>query len=314
MHNFIKLFVSLFSPRNVVTVFYYVIGLPVCFLSKIFPKQNIVVFGSRNGRAYDWNSRTLPETITIKGPQQQIERIDKVVIRANSTDEVTSSQSINDTEILLYDGDVILDKSLFTFNTENFSITIPVYMTKELPFSLQIQNAPPHFDVSSLKLNYSDEKIKVAGSAFVLENMDTISLGYIDLRDIDLDSSFEYSVVLPNDFRNLSDINTVTVSLNTDNLSSKVISLTKEQIHVINVPSEYDVDILSVGISNITIIGPSSVINRITPEDIIAEVDLRQEDIDQNTYTKTAKIYCPQNSKIWALDKINVGLEFTLKN
>lgn len=255
----------------------------------------------------------IPETITVKGPQQQVDRIDKVVIRADYSDELTASKSINDTKILLYDDDILLDNSIFTFSTDNFSINVPVFMTKDLPFTVQLQNTPPNFDTSILKFIYSNDTIKVAGSTWTLENMDEIPLGYIDIREIGLDSYFDFDVSLPDGFRNLSDINSVTVKLDTENLATKTISLTKNQIHVLNTPSEYDVNVINVGISNVTIVGPKQIIEHITAEDIIAEVDLTNQEVNEKTYSKPVKIYCPQNNQIWALDKINVGLEFKHK-
>lgn len=61
MTGFFKLFFSLVAPRNILAVIRYFWGVPFFLLSKLVPKKNIVVFGARNGKAYDWNSRYIFE-------------------------------------------------------------------------------------------------------------------------------------------------------------------------------------------------------------------------------------------------------------
>ena len=61
MRNILRLLSLVFSPRNIVSVGAYLCGLPFSLLGRLVPKKNIIVFGARNGKAYDWNSRYLYE-------------------------------------------------------------------------------------------------------------------------------------------------------------------------------------------------------------------------------------------------------------
>lgn len=255
-----------------------------------------------------------PQTVEITGPQQQIERISRVVARTENKETITSSINIPISELILYDEDnVKLDTSKFSFSTNNFYIDMKVNKVKELPFNVEIQNAPPNFDLSSLNLEYSNNSIKIAGEESVVDTMNEIHLGYIDLRKLSLRSSFTFDVSLDPGISNLSDITKVNISLDTVDLLQKTFSISKEQIHIIGALPEYNIFIQNFGIQNIALVGPEEVISKITPEDIIAEVDLSNEGIIPNNYTRAAKIYCPNYNNVWAYGVYNVTLTVSEK-
>ncbi len=61
MSDSLKMITAAFSPRNIRSLFMYIVALPLSLLGYLVPKKNIIVFGARNGKAYDWNSRYLYE-------------------------------------------------------------------------------------------------------------------------------------------------------------------------------------------------------------------------------------------------------------
>ena len=256
-----------------------------------------------------------PQTVEITGPQQQIERISRVVARTENKKTITSSTSVNVPELFLYDEDNMkLDATgIFSFSTNYFSVDMKVNKVKELPFSVEIQNAPPNFDKTILNFNYSQNTIKIAGEESVIDGMNEMNLGYIDLRKVDVSSSFDFDVSLENGIKNLSDISKVNVSIDSNNLLKKTFLISKDQIHVIGVPAEYDVSIQSVGIDGVTIVGPDEIIENITPEDVIAQVDLSKEEIIPNNYEKTVQIYCPNYNNVWSYGIKNVTLTVSEK-
>ncbi|MFA5658251.1 MAG: hypothetical protein WC900_03115 [Oscillospiraceae bacterium] len=254
-----------------------------------------------------------PSTIKIKGPKSDVERIDKVVARTDTVNVVSEPQSIQSDEFVLYDGYTVLDKTPFTFSQENFSIDIPIYMKKTLPFKIEIQNYPRNFDLLSLSYSLSNGTIDVSAPKSILEDRDEYHLGYIDISKIDLNNfTFDFPID-PEDegYNNLSGINTVTVTFDTDGLASKNVSILNSQIHVINAPSRYDVKVLSTGISNIKIIGPEEIISELTSADIIAEIDFLSVDINESTYSVPVKIYSPEYNTVWSFDSYNVAVNVT---
>ncbi len=256
-----------------------------------------------------------PSTVKISGAKSDIQRIDKVVVRTNSESVLSESQSLLGTELILYDGDTVLDKQAFTFNTDNFSVEVPIYMKKTLPFTVGFQNYPRNFNLSSLKYTLSYDSINIAAPKSYLENRDEYHLGYIDLSKTDLNNySFDFPINLDTGYRNLSGFDTVTITLDTSELASKNVSIVNSQIHVINSPSRFDVKVQTIGISNIKLIGPSEIISQIAAGDVIAEVDLLGVNVSESTYSVPVKIYCPEYDTVWSFDTYNVAIQVTEKN
>lgn len=254
-----------------------------------------------------------PSTVEITGSQQQIDRISRVVARTENDKTITSSISVPVSELILYDNDnVKLNASQFSFYTNNFSIDIKVNKVKELPFNIEIINAPPNFDLSSLKFNYSQSSIQIAGEELKIDNMSQIHLDYIDLRDVNTYYNRDFDVILDSDISNLSDITSVNISIDSTNLDKKSFSLSKDQIHVIGA-AQYDVSVQNEEIQDVTIIGPKDIIKRITPEDVIAEVDLSKEEIIPNNYIKGVQIYCPFITNVWSYGAKDITLTVSEK-
>lgn len=255
----------------------------------------------------------IPSTVKITGPKQELERIDKVIARTDNDEELTVSESINNTKLVLYSGDTIMDNSLFKFDQQNFSIDIPIYMKKTLPFKLEFQNYPPNFDLSSLKYTLSPNIIDIAAPNALIKDLGEIHLGYMDIRKVDLNSKSEFNISLQSGYQNISGFETVTATFNTSGYSSKIISINKSQIHVINTPAKYDADVQTSGIRNIKLIGPKNIIDKISSADVVAEVDLSNEDLKESTYSLPVNVYCPSYNNVWAYGVFDVTLQVTQK-
>lgn len=255
-----------------------------------------------------------PQTVEITGPQQQIERISRVVARTENKESITSSISVNVPTLFLYNSDNIkLDTTKLKFSTNNFYVDMRVNKVKEVPFNFEIQYAPPNFDSSGLKFDYSQSYIQIAGEESVIDSINEINLGYVDLRNVNLDSKFDFDVSLDSGISNLSAISKVSISIDASKLSQKTFSISKDQIHVIGAPSQYDVSVQSVGIENVVLEGPSDIISKVNPEDVIAQVDLSKEEIIPNNYTKAVTIYCPNYNSVWSYGTKDVTLTVSEK-
>lgn len=254
-----------------------------------------------------------PKTITIKGPSLQMDRIDKVLLRTTEKGEFTKSQNFDKPEIAIYAGNTRLSNSLFTFNTQNFTIELPIYKIKTVPLKVETHNAPPDFDLSSLKFNYSQSDIQIAGTDAVLENINDINLGYIDMRNLSLNSSFDFDMPEIANVKNISAVDKVSLTLDASDLDTKKVALKKSQIHVLGVPSEFNTSVSENGIYNISIIGPKKIISQINSEDLVAQVDLTGESISANTYSKPVTIYSPKYNTVWALGTKNITIKVTSK-
>ena len=238
-----------------------------------------------------------PKTIKVTGSEQQIEKIDSCVAFA-SVGTVTETTSVK-ASVMLYDKEKnLLDNKNFAFSTTDFSITIPVYQKKTVPFDIVYRNVPSGFDTTKMKYTLSSNEIEIAATSETAAKIDKLSLSYIDFRDIGLNSSFVLDVTLPSGIQNLSGTETVEVSFVTDGYVSKEFSISN--INLLNSPSGYNVSLLTNVLRRVTIIGPQSVIDTLSANDIIAEIDLSSVAITEGTQTVAVNVYVPNKGAVWA--------------
>ncbi len=254
-----------------------------------------------------------PEKIKISGPKEEMDKITKVLARTNDTQVLTSSLSTSNTDIIVFNGDTIIDKSVFTFSTEKIELRVPILMEKELPYSLEFQNAPPNFDLNSLKYTLSESKISIAAPSSSIATLGEIHLGYLDLTKVDIGTQLEFKVNLPENYKNLSGTENVTVDFDWNYYSSKTISLDKSNIYILNPSTKFNYEIKTTSIRNIKLIGPRYILDNISSDNIVAEIDMLKQDLTESTYSMKVNIYSPDNNNVWAFGDYTVAIDVTSK-
>lgn len=250
-----------------------------------------------------------PEKVEIRGPKDKINLITDVKVKFDGRLSLSESYSTSSSQVILYQGDTVLDQSDITLSTYDFQIDFSVYMRKTLPFSVGIQGAPDNFDESVIEYSLSDESIDVLSPNNDIEDTMTNSLGYLQLRDIRPGAKFDMDVKTESGQINASGISTVTVRVKKNNLSKKVISLNSSQIKIINKADDNRVAKRTNQITDVTIYGPERVISSVKASDFIAELDLKGESLSEGSYTKSVTIYAPNNGKVWAYGLYDITFE-----
>ena len=250
-----------------------------------------------------------PKKIEISGPSTQLDNIDKASVIVKNSQELESTYTFHSSEVALYDkngGKV--DMSSLHLGDNDYTIEIPVYMQKKLGLSYDLKYAPSSFDGKSLALDMSVKDIKLASPNTELEKIDTWNIGSIPLYDIGWDYSKTFDIEIPENYKDLSNVSTVTVKLNTDGLAKKTVTV--NDISILNAPSDYNCAVSTYGLE-FEIIGPEDDIAEITEKDIIASVDLLKYNIQSSSFTADATISFPNYKKVWAVGLQKVAIQAT---
>lgn len=251
-----------------------------------------------------------PETVTITAPLEDINRITRVVLRTNSTNSLTQSTSIANTELILYDGTTVLDNSNYEFNRTSFNIEASVYSEKTIPLTFSFVDVPTNFDISILEYKLSNETITIS-SPTSLSNVESWNLGYLSLKDITPGKVFEFDVNLLSEYRNISNIEKVSITFDNEEWTTKTIALSYSQLFVINGSSSLDIEIQSAGISNITVIAPADIIDSISASDFVGEVDLNGVPVPPGLSTKSMTVYAPNYPNVWCTGNYSAAIMAT---
>ena len=282
----------------------------------VFPKIPNVKFND-NKTINSTEFSCEPNMVTITGPSSQIKKISTVYASSNREMVLDSSYALSSDEIQLYAEDgTVIDSSAMTFDNTSFLINIPVLTVKEVGVTVQIVNAPSNFDQSCLNLKLSADTIKIASKNSQTEIPDKLEIGKIILSDItpDYSRTFDLSTVLEaQGCINMSDITSITVTVDSENLSTKQITLDQSRVNIINAPNNgYDYKVITPNL-NIEIVGESDVIDKITSNDIIGDVNLLNANITEDQFIYDVIFSCPKYDNVWAITNYKVSIQRTPK-
>lgn len=240
-----------------------------------------------------------PNTVTISGPKDYVDQVTSCVISFDDEYVFNRSTNSSDTTVVLYSNGAVFENRKVTLNTDTFNVLVPVYMKKALNLDVEVQPSFDGFDLSSLKYMISPPGITVRTQDESVANLSEIFLGYIDLRQVGLDSVFDFVIPESDRYTNISGTETAKVTFDLDGYSSKVITVPNSQIYVINVPDNFRCVAEQEKIRNITVIGPAEIIDQIDASDVVAQIDLLDYNVSQGDQFFTATIYLPNYNNVW---------------
>ncbi|WP_071434477.1 YbbR-like domain-containing protein [Angelakisella massiliensis] len=246
-----------------------------------------------------------PTMVTIQGPETQVNRIARGVVRATLTEPLSATEKL-DLPIVFLDSDgntvpVGTEGSLVTCNYETVRVEIPVLRIVELPTTLSFINVPTDFPLEELEYTLSNDYITVAATAETLSRYYEVPIGYVDLSQLDLtvNSSLTFKLQLPDAIRNYNNIENVVVEFNSEGFEAKTLSV--RNIVIRNVPPDYDAQLLTRSINNVRMIGPSEIIDGLKSTDLVAEIDFADQEVQTGQYEVSVQIYAPNKGLVWAI-------------
>ena len=123
------------------------------------------------------------------------------------------------------------------------------------------------------KVTWDTTRIQVAGSDTLLENMDTLTVGTVNLAEILEDQTLTFAIAesLPEGITNLTGVDEVKVDVKFSGLTMKSFNATA--ITAVNVPEGMRVDVITKALT-VTVRGSASVIKNLHSSDLRVEVDL----------------------------------------
>ncbi len=259
-----------------------------------------------------------PDIIKITGPEAQLNKISKCVAVTNKELQIDTSYSVPADELKLYAEDgATIEKSSFKFDTaaSGILVNIPVLTQKTVELSVGLSGVPSNFDTSSLKFELSTDSIIIASQNSQLNEIpDKLEIGPILLSDLDLGYAGSFPIDTK-EYTNMSNVNSVTVTLDDSELDKKEITLGQEQLTISNLPDDkYDYSVVTKQL-DIAIIGPADVIADITAGDIVANANLFGGDnIPQSdSFSYSVSISCPNYDNVWAVTNSKITIQKTPK-
>ncbi len=245
-----------------------------------------------------------PDSVTISGPEIDVSKIDRCVVDVDVNEKLQSPAVYrSDIRFLDSEGNEV-DTEFIESDAQTAEVVIPVKQLVELPLTVDFINIPTGFPIEELSYTLSNESMMVAIIPDTVSRYSEISLGHIDIKQLDFSENYVFQVELPSGFTNVDNIETVAVEFDEVNMGE--MSFTLSDFTIKNRPTDYDVSIATTRIPNVRFIGDNTLLERLTSGDIVAEIDLSNQNIDEGQFSVPLDIYVPTRGLVWAVGDYSV--------
>lgn len=248
-------------------------------ISKEVPVDVEYVGTLPEGYMADKENKTLNhEVVAISGPQSVVDQITAAKVYVDLEQKV---ESISETfTFTLCDAnDQPVDAQLITTNVAGIDLTLKILRIKELQLLVDvIDGGGASIDNSDITISH--QSILVSGSDSILESMESLELGTIDLSEILEDQTLTFPIRLPEGVTNETGVTEVTVDIQFSKLAIKKVTVTN--IEAVNVPAGLAAQLITQRL-DIQIRGPKRTVEKIDASKIVAKVDLSEAQVGMAT-------------------------------
>ena len=183
---------------------------------------------------------------------------------------------------------------------------------RELPLEVDFIGVPNGFDTSSLHYTLSQQKLRVAGPARTVSALESLTVTDFDLaREFEMDRDYQRLIELPAGVVSLDGVTNVTLSFDTTDMASTMLNISN--IRLVNVPSNYDMEILSSLVSGVELYGPKDEIEELSADSVVAQIDCQSISLTVGQQTIPVTIQIPSSTRIFATGSYTVQCEVTSK-
>lgn len=238
--------------------------------------------------------------ITVTGPEEDIAGIAGAVATAKVEGMLTKTATF-EAPLALVDAEgetISVDRAQVSVSAESVNLTLPVLKTEKLGFRFEFLNVPGSFNTDSLAYTLSAESITVAAPVESINKYSDIFLGYIDMRNVTMGTStFLFEVDLPEGFINMENTNFVEIKFDLKEYAEQ--TLYAKNFITTTIPISYNVRINARQLE-VTLIGPAEVLQKLSSDDIVVEVDLSDRDVVAGQYLVAFRVVIPNHEDVWA--------------
>ena len=202
------------------------------------------------------------------GPSTEVSKIDKILARADIDETLTSTQTYSAAIVAIdqYGNEI---QNITIDDSEDFTITIPVYKLANLPVSVEFTNIPEGVNEEDLSVTYSVNNLNIAAEPSTIDTMQSVVIGTIDFSELNEEkNTFSFDASSIAGIKVKSTISSITVTVDVSGFVSKTVTLPASRIEIINSTAK-KIDMSTESIS-VVVAGLSDVVKNVTADDITA--------------------------------------------
>ncbi len=217
--------------------------------------------------------------VSVEGPKMDIDRIDRVVAYV-SNEETVSETAVFSAELIAYDSHNRPIDSISFVQAEDakVDVTVPVMVYRKVDLIPTVVNVPKGYQDTEDLVTVTPSSVEIWGIPSELdEYVASIQRRLVVNFDATTPEQLTRKVVLvaSEGIHLLNGSETLELKVAMNNISSRTVEvpLTEQNVRIDNCPEGYTVKVEQNKLSNVLLCGPSNVLKRIKPEEIVLAVD-----------------------------------------
>lgn len=240
------------------------------------------------------------QTIDVTGPESAVSQIEQAVIQVDLNEQAETLVG-EFAYILCNDAGERVDAQMITTNVEAVNLTLRILRVKEILLTVQVVDGGGATEETS-SITIEPKKILVSGSDTLLEGLDTLNIGAVNLATMAKDSVLTYAITLPEGVNNETGLNEAVVNVQFPALKTKEFEVTT--INAINVPEGMEAEVVT-KVLPITIRGPKKLVEKMKETDIVVNVDFADAQLGAATM-KAEIVIADAYSEVGAMGSYSV--------
>ena len=254
----------------------------------------------------------VPAEITLRGPTTELDQVASVAATVPGDGELSDTTTVPATLELRDENGETFTPQYTTMDSDTANVTLTIYQVRELPLVVDFIGTPTNFDTKSLKYSLSQDTLRVAGPARTVSALEELTVTDFDLaREFELGRDYQRLVELPAGIVSLDGVTSVTLSFDTEEMASTTLNISN--IKPINVPSNYEIEVLSSLVSGVTLYGPADEIEAISADSVVAQIDCQSVNLTVGQQSIPVTIQIPSSTRVFATGSYTVQCEVVAK-
>ena len=250
--------------------------LPIEFAKKATIDLPVMVETTGTPQAeYEYVGATCtPTNITISGPEERIANIEKAVILADITEAAASFDITSDIKLYSKDGSEVA-MTYLSLSNNSVHANINIQKTKIVPIEAVASNSNDCIETAYTSVICNPNSIKIYGSNDIINNIDKIAVGTIDIAQIN-NTSYSTRFSLPQiDGITYENTTPITVDVNFNSTKVKTIRYIAEDMESFKfINTNNSSPSISSSSLTVTVRGAADTIDQITKDTFIPTVDI----------------------------------------
>lgn len=252
-------------------------------------------------------------TLIASGPTTVVNQIDSLNANIIIDDVLTKTTTKQANIVALSKDNTVVDTSLVDFSENNITVTLPVLKIVTLPTIVEFKNIPSYYANHPISYKIYPSSVTAAVPVDLVDSTKAYVVDTIDFSDIYnkkntyvINSKESQSIEFLDE-----NISSFSVTIDASAMSSKTITIPKENISIKNDISTMNVSLNIDSGKIVTIVGSEDVLSSITGNDFYIIVDTSEQDITINTKTLKGKVSSPSNKQCWSVGDCDIKVSIS---